>query len=421
MIIIKDGKNFAKIYASVAFDKWGDPTKEDIRIVEDWNEIDIPKDARKIDADKNYYTNFKDYFDMVENTLWIFNNEKLKIKDDVCMTGGGVNWMFQKGKVRIYDISKMQVKFIQSLLKDWDGKNYGQRVYDFIKENTLMHFHTNLGEKVESSKRLFINQKVFVDTINQNFEMLQKKYAPDWKWDPSKVQVFNEDIVKEIPNEYLGKMNLSNVFFFKYYFAKLYTEDTYKLLAPSTKAFITQHSRQTVNKNNNPACVKLNLDVPVKQIYNEIQNIKKYLVTHRSDSGIGWKSFCIHGQKYSRTKEDSYYKDFLGHKWTPEAIEHMPSTIEWLKSLGYKNFQRVRVMCLNPKSFINLHRDQTESKLGPVNVAINNPSDCKFYLQNHGVLDFAPGTAYQLDLVNYHTVVNNSNIPRYHIIIHGDK
>tara|TARA_A100001015_G_scaffold17630_1_gene20510 strand:- start:3 stop:116 length:114 start_codon:yes stop_codon:yes gene_type:complete len=26
MIVIKDGKNFAKIYASTAFDKWGVPT-----------------------------------------------------------------------------------------------------------------------------------------------------------------------------------------------------------------------------------------------------------------------------------------------------------------------------------------------------------------------------------------------------------
>ena len=49
------------------------------------------------------------------------------------------------------------------------------------------------------------------------------------------------------------------------------------------------------------------------------------------------------------------------------------------------------------------------------------PKACKFYLQNHGVLDFKPGDAYKLDLVNYHTVVNDSNIPRYHIIIHGDK
>ena len=421
MIVIKDGKHFSKIYASIAFDTWGNPTQEDVRVVENWDDIDIPKDAKKIDADKYMYTNFDEYFKMIENTLWIFNNEKLKIKEDVYMTGAGVNWMFQKGKVNVYDISKVQVKFIKSLLADWDGKNYGQKVYDFIKDNTLMHFHVNLNEKVDPNKTLFIHKEKFIQAINDNLEMLKQKYAPDWIWNPKDINVCNENLIDVLPNVYLGKTNLSNIFNFKYYFAKLYTHDVYKLLAPSTKAFIQKHSGQNIHNANNPACIKVNTNVPVKDVYNEIQNIKKYLVTHRSDSGIGWRSFCIHGQKYSRTKEDSYYKDFLGHKWTPEAIEHMPLTIKWLKSLGYKNFQRVRVMCLDPKSFINLHRDQTQSKLGPVNVAINNPKDCKFYLQNHGVLEFDPGTAYQLDLVNYHTVVNNSNVPRYHIIIHGDK
>ena len=73
------------------------------------------------------------------------------------------------------------------------------------------------------------------------------------------------------------------------------------------------------------------------------------------------------------------------------------------------------------KELHKLTQGSNHSKLGAVNVAINNPKDCKFYLQNHGVLDFKPGTAYELDLVNYHTVVNNSNVPRFHIIIHGDK
>lgn len=421
MIVIKDGKHFSKIYASLAFDRWGDPTKEDIRIVENWTDIDIPEDAKKIDADKDVYTNFDEYFKMIENTLWIFNNEKLKIKEDVYMTGAGINWMFQKGTVNIYDISNVQIKFIKSLLADWDGKNYGQRVYDFILKNTIYHYHVNLNEKVDPNKKLFIYKEKFINAINDNFEMLKQKYAPNWVWNPKNIHAYNKNLIDVLPNVYLGKTNLSNIFNFKYYFAKLYTQDVYKLLAPSTKAFIKTHSKQIMQDTSNPACVKVETNVPVKDVYNEIQNIKKYLVSHRSDSGIGWKSFCIHGQKYNRTKEDSYYKNFLGHKWTPEAIQNMPLTIKWLKSLGYKNFQRVRVMCLEPKSFINLHRDQTESKLGPVNVAINNPKDCKFYLQNYGVLEFEPGTAYQLDLVNYHTVINNSNVPRYHIIIHGDK
>jgi len=109
------------------------------------------------------------------------------------------------------------------------------------------------------------------------------------------------------------------------------------------------------------------------------------------------------------------------HKWSKQALEHMPQTVAWLKTLGYDRFQRVRVMCLAPKGFINVHRDQTESNLGAVNVAITHPTGCKFYLEHHGELVFEPGLAYRLNLVNYHAVVNPSDEYRYHIIIHGDK
>ena len=45
MIVIKDGPEFSKIYADKAFDKWGEPTKDDIRVVEQWSDFDIPPDA----------------------------------------------------------------------------------------------------------------------------------------------------------------------------------------------------------------------------------------------------------------------------------------------------------------------------------------------------------------------------------------
>ena len=428
MIVIKDGPNFNKIYADKAFDKWGLPIagirfvepEKDIRVVEEWTDIDIPANAERIDANEPYDVDFEEYYNLIENTLWVFNNEVMKLKKNVYMTGAGVNWMFQEGEINIYDISKAQVKFVNSLIEEWDGNNYGKFVYNFIVKNKIMHFHLNLNEEQKSNRDLIRKKDDFIKAINDNFEFLKKKYKPDWKWNPKNIKVKNGNLIEQMSKVYLGKAILTNIFDFKYYFAKLYVRDAYSLLAPSTRSFIKQnvHLKKT---SENPACQKLDLNVPVKDIYNEIHAIKNYLHVHRSDSGIGWESFCIHGQAYNRTKEDSYYPDFLGYKWTPEALKHMPKTIAWLKTLGYKEFQRVRVMCLLPKSFINLHKDKNHSQLGAVNVAINNPKHCKFYLQNHGVLEFEPGDAYKLDLVNYHTVVNDSNVPRYHIIIHGDK
>jgi len=421
MIVIKSGPQFNKIYADKAFDQWGTPSNEDIRIVDEWTDINIPDDAERYDANMPYDVNFDEYCDMIENTLWIFNNEMIKLKTDVHMTGGGVNWMFQKGNVNIFDISKIQVKFINSLLQKWDGKNYGLFVYDFIKNNKVIHFHVNLNEKQNANKELILDKDQFITKLNANFEMLKDTYDPKWKWNPQNVKVHNGDLIPHLSKVYLGKALMSNIFDFKYYFAKCYVDDAYGMLSPSTKSFIKQNAHLKKTQDNNPACEKIDLNVPVEEVYEEIQKIKKYLKMHRSDSGIGWRAFCIHGQSYNRTKDESRYPDFLGYKWTPEALANMPVTIKWLKSLGYKSFKRVRVMCLLPKSFINLHKDQNHSELGAVNVAINNPKDCKFYLQNHGVLEFDPGSAYKLDLVNYHAVINNSNVPRYHIIIHGEK
>ena len=161
------------------------------------------------------------------------------------------------------------------------------------------------------------------------------------------------------------------------------------------------------NPYNDDPCEQIELNVPHEKIHQEILKIQKYLVSHREESGMGWSSFCIHGKSYDATKEDAYYKDPRPHNWTKEAIEHMPHTISWLKTLGYSQFQRVRVMCLAPKGFINIHRDQTESKFKAVNVAITNPSQCKFYLEHHGELKFQPGVAYRLNLVNYLFSINH--------------
>jgi hypothetical protein len=421
MIVIKDGPEFNKIYASVAFDQWGNPLSNDIRIVDEWDDIDIPNNSLRYDANTPFNADFGNYINMIENTLWVFNNEPCKIRDtEVFMTGSGVNWMFQKGPVHIYDISKVQVKFVQDLLNKWKGSNYGEFVYNFIVKNKIQHFHLNLNEKQDSQRSLIKDKKKFIEHVNENFAQLVAKYCPDWKWTPSKVSVKNGNLIEVIPKQYIGKFLLTNIFNFKYYYVKCFVRDAYSLISPSTRSFIKNINNHQ-SKYDHPPCKRLDLNVPFKKINEEIRSIEQYLVPHRHESGLGWKSFCIHGQSASRTKEPEFYKNFLGYKWTDEALENMPVTINWLKSLGYKNFQRVRVMCLEPKGFINIHKDQEHSSLGPVNVAITNPKNCQFYLENHGILSFSPGRAYKLNLVNYHAVINNSNSPRYHIIIHGDK
>ena len=85
MIVIKDGPNFNKIYADKAFDKWGLPVagirfvepEKDIRVVEEWSDIDIPDDAERYDANEPYEVDFEEYYKLIENTLYGFSIMKL--------------------------------------------------------------------------------------------------------------------------------------------------------------------------------------------------------------------------------------------------------------------------------------------------------------------------------------------------------
>ena len=368
---------------------------------------------------------FIEYKEMIESTLWIFNNEPLKIKnkDKVLCTGGGVGWMLQTaGKIHICDISKIQLRFVQQCVEGWDGNNYGEFVYNFIIKNKVKHWHTNLREQDDSNKSLLKNKENFVTEVNKNFEELVHKYRSDWNWMDVKGKqlIFDNNNILDYTKRYhLEEINLSNIMDFKYNYITDNVDKWTNLISPATKVFVK--SKPKKNPYNDDPCEQIELNVPHGKIHQEILKIQKYLVSHREESGMGWSSFCIHGKSYDATKEDAYYKDPRPHNWTKEAIEHMPHTISWLKTLGYSQFQRVRVMCLAPKGFINIHRDQTESKFKAVNVAITNPSQCKFYLEHHGELKFQPGVAYRLNLVNYHAVINQSNEYRYHIIIHGDK
>ena len=374
---------------------------------------------------------FLEYKNMIENTLWVFNNEYLDIKNQkkVLCTAGGIGWFLQTAdEIHICDISKIQLKFVDQIINKWDGKNFGQFVHKFILENKVIHFHINLGEEQDSNRELFKDRPRFINAVNKNFKALLQKYRPGISIEYLKRNLQNKKITSEgrnilerVQNYQLAEINLSNIFDFKYNYVTDHIDSWKNLISPATKAFIKSCENPKKNPYPDIPCEAVDLAVPVDDVREEIMSIHKYLVRHRQESGTGWSSFCIHGKSYDSTKEDSFYNDKRPHKWTKEALENMPRTIEWLKSLGYKSFDRVRVMCLEPKSFINIHRDRTDSRLGPINVAITHPKDCKFYLEHYGELKFTPGKAYRLNLVNYHAVINESNEPRYHIIIHGGK
>lgn len=164
----------------------------------------------------------------------------------------------------------------------------------------------------------------------------------------------------------------------------------------------------------------LQIDVPVDVIYREIVQCSHLLVEHRGGyESQGWKSFCIHGRSLTETREQEYYDTPAPMEYTKETQELMPETVDWLRNTWpHGDYARVRVMCLEPGGWIGVHTDNNLNCLGPVNIAITQPNECNFYMEHAGVIPFQPGSAMWLNVSNKHAVINNSDQPRYHIIIH---
>lgn len=166
------------------------------------------------------------------------------------------------------------------------------------------------------------------------------------------------------------------------------------------------------------------VDMPIDDILKEIGNAQQHFYTHREDQSKGWSSLVMHGMGDDKTNSPEYYnvnEEDAVYDWT-DASNSIPSLKKWLLEQKYfVDFDRVRIMALDPSGYIESHRDYDKSKLGPINIAINNPKDCDFIMEDVGVVPFEPNKGAWLDLSNKHSVRNNSNETRYHIIIHGGK
>jgi hypothetical protein len=180
-----------------------------------------------------------------------------------------------------------------------------------------------------------------------------------------------------------------------------------------------------VMQNANCPSLHIPIAVPYKEIYEEVASNLDRFVAHRDyGESHGWKSICIHGT----TSEETNTWNTPGYKYDKEPeyswtdlANSCPITTQWLKLLPYRSFRRVRFMLLEPGGVVGAHRDTDVRELQTINVAINNPEDCNFYMEDAGTIPWNPGELRLIDIGRFHSVVNNSDTPRIHMIIHGKK
>ena len=175
------------------------------------------------------------------------------------------------------------------------------------------------------------------------------------------------------------------------------------------------------------------LDIPYKEMYDEVLSIKDLFMDHRSNdptqggySHDGWSSLTIHGISSGHTMNWDSYPEYaqLGdeskvpYKWT-EISDLVPFTYKFLTQyFPHQSYMRVRFMKLKPGGYILPHRDREKKLLYPINIALNNPEGCEFVMEGMGIVPFEPGKGFMVDVSNRHIVWNKSNEDRIHLIVH---
>ena len=165
-------------------------------------------------------------------------------------------------------------------------------------------------------------------------------------------------------------------------------------------------------------------DIDWHNLFLEAKQFDKHYIPHRPhEKHKDWSSVVLHGISSIHTQSPEAYgytNETAPWRWT-DISDFCPNIVYMIKKcFPYEQYFRIRIMRIAPGGYIWPHMDGGFDHLGPINIAINNPDNCNFYMEGVGILPFKQGTAISLNVGSkMHAVVNNSNENRYHIILHG--
>lgn len=175
------------------------------------------------------------------------------------------------------------------------------------------------------------------------------------------------------------------------------------------------------------------LDFVLPNWKTEIEKANHFYVNHRdalSGEGThnGWSSCTLHGIATDKTNVWQTYGYNIEPKYNWTELGNKTKKIKSFFSYSFpaENYARIRFMKLAAGGWISPHNDYSsiinldnlfEYPL-PINIAIDHPDDCHMTLKDNGCVPFKSSSAFMINIFNDHSVVNNSNKDRVHLIAH---
>jgi len=184
----------------------------------------------------------------------------------------------------------------------------------------------------------------------------------------------------------------------------------------------TDYARWVLYSSRLPYLEIQGLDLPYQDMYREALALEDRFVIHRDNCGQGWRSLCVHGISAEKTDAASAYgiQDSPDiYQWT-DIQDRCPVTVNAFKNaFHYIHYMRVRFMWLDEGGFIEPHVDGNNFMFGAINISLNNPENCVLVTEMGTVPYSDLGSSFFLNTSYRHAVLNNSNRPRIHMIVHG--
>ncbi len=191
----------------------------------------------------------------------------------------------------------------------------------------------------------------------------------------------------------------------------------------------TQKDYNWIIRESNIPFLKLDMEVPVEKILQEILKVKESATGQSGNAA--WKGAVLHGLSTDKPRPAKFYgysnEDEAPYVWT-DVVEKTPFTKKWIEdTLPYSRLYRVKMNLLEPGGEIGPHVDSKKSILGVsdltspehvtyVTFAIEWPKEVIFNVGNYR-MPIQTGDVYLVNFSNLHEVYNKTDKDRYSIIV----